>query len=90
MAVVQSSADRAQAGVDVFSHGVHILDATTLVGNSTTGLIDQNGTSKTSSTDEGSLLAADRYIVVHLNLDVLISCRVREGGPRRTMVMRTG
>ena len=90
MAVVQSSANRAQAGVDVFSHGVHILDATALVRNGTAGLVDENGTSKTSSSNEGSLLAADSYIVVHLKLDVSISCRVREGEARRTMVMRTG
>jgi hypothetical protein len=52
MAVVQSSANRAQAGVDIFSHGVHVLNATTLVRNGATGFVDENGTSKTSSADE--------------------------------------
>lgn len=66
MAVVEACADCAESRIDVFGHGVHIINASTFLCNCAPCLVYQDRACQTATANKGSLLSSDCYVVVHL------------------------
>jgi hypothetical protein len=85
MAMLKANTDCTNSSVDELGQLVNLFDASTLIRESRSYLVDENGTGQTSATNESTLLSTNSDIVSDLEFHKrLVSL------PPLTMVMRMG